>query len=300
MSENKYHTDEALIIIDQKFKIIDVNENAINLFNSNYESLINTAFTSLLEKESVKVLSTEEIFTLPIGKLNALNSLIIVSKYRKNIICTVIKLEHDTFLLVMNDISKESGVDYLDMQHKIKALQESVNNANRRLKFLGGYDPLTELPNRTLFFDKLKIITDNINRYEGSCVMFLIYVNGFNQQEKEIDADEKDFVLREVAKKFTLIFRASDIVARFSDSEFAVIMNHISERQDCDSVIKKLLQLFKEEIISAKARYRVKINIGIVFYPQDAKDVNVLMDHAQEALAIAKKAGVDKFHFYKA
>jgi diguanylate cyclase (GGDEF)-like protein/PAS domain S-box-containing protein len=192
-------------------------------------------------------------------------------------------------------------------QEEISLLSELVSNLEfalelqakqEKLNYLALYDPLTELPNRTLFRDRLTQALDAARRGTGMLALIVFDIERFKAINDTFGQHAGDEVLRTFARR--LLGAVGDInrVARPGGNMFAVMYPAIQDASDAArildesaaEVVGKSVQLDGREIkISAKA--------GIALFPDDGADADALFRNAEASLKRAKETG-DRFLFY--
>ncbi len=169
--------------------------------------------------------------------------------------------------------------------------------AQERLERLAHYDPLTGLPNRTLFFDRLNHAYQFARRHGHVFALLFVDLDRFKQVNDTLGHDVGDLVLKVTAERLKGSIRASDTVARMGGDEFTIILTHISEEPNAAQVAEKIIALV-EEPISIKGRFcDVGASIGIALYPRDGGDPEALLKQADSAMYQVKKQGRGSFLF---
>ena len=151
------------------------------------------------------------------------------------------------------------------------------------------HDPLTSLPNRYLFLDRLETAAARQRRYEGreTAVLYLD-LDAFKQINDTYGHETGDEVLREVSNRLLSSVRATDTVGRLGGDEFAVICED-SGVQSALVVAQRILDAFDPPIRVDDRDHAVGVSIGVALAPQYPFDV--VVRRADEAMYVAKQAG---------
>lgn len=151
------------------------------------------------------------------------------------------------------------------------------------------HDPLTDLPNRALFEDRLEQAILAAQR-TGTCLAVLaLDLDRFREVGYTLGSDEADAVLREVGERLRGALRASDTVARLRDDEFAVLSVEVDEL-GATLVARKLFATLDRPIALAGEQWVLPASVGISLYPQHGKDAKALIQHAEAALYTAQRS----------
>lgn len=164
-----------------------------------------------------------------------------------------------------------------------------ARQAERALLRRALHDPLTALPNRYLFLDRLETAAARQRRYEGreTAVLF-IDLDAFKQINDTFGHETGDDVLREVALRLQASVRATDTVGRLGGDEFAVICEDTGV-EEALIVAHRILDAFATPVLIDEREHDTSISIGVALAPQYPFDV--VMRRADEAMYRAKQAG---------
>lgn len=167
----------------------------------------------------------------------------------------------------------------------------------RRIRQLAFYDALTGLPNRSLLQARADQAIASVTR-EGECLAVLfIDLDRFKHVNDSLGHSAGDDLLRQVAARIQSVLRESDIAGRQSGDEFVVVLPGC-DANDVTVVAERLLQLLAEPFTLIGTSLQVSGSIGIALYPNDGRDMETLMGHADMAMYQAKSNGRGNFHFY--
>ena len=173
-----------------------------------------------------------------------------------------------------------------------------IKEAEEEIKYRAYHDPLTNLPNRLLFRDRLQHAIARASRIHKQIAILFIDLDHFKNFNDSLGHTFGDRLLQVVANKFTTCVREGDTVARIGGDEFTVIMEDIDSEDDVVVVASKLIDLFKEHIdINGESAY-LGASIGISMYPNDGKDVETLTKLADTAMYCAKDEGRNSYRFF--
>jgi diguanylate cyclase (GGDEF)-like protein/PAS domain S-box-containing protein len=153
------------------------------------------------------------------------------------------------------------------------------------------HDPLTDLANRTLFFDRLNQALSSANRERKQVALVMLDLDEFKGVNDVYGHAMGDRVLKELSGRLSTGLRATDTAARIGGDEFAWILPRVAGRQAVQRMVRQRLRAFREPVQVDKGRIDVTFSAGAAIYPQDGKDVDTLMRHADSAMYSAKREG---------
>lgn len=160
------------------------------------------------------------------------------------------------------------------------------------------YDPLTTLPNRALFHDRLQQMITDASWYSQLMGVVIIDMDRFKAVNDTMGHSVGDELLRETAARLSSCVRAYDTVARLGGDEFAILLPDIRLGADLDRIAGKILRMFDEPFLLAGKEIFVSCSIGIAVYPNDSTDAHDLLKYADSAMYFAKRSGRNNFRFY--
>ena len=170
--------------------------------------------------------------------------------------------------------------------------------ADEKIKRAANYDFLTELPNRSLFLDRLEHEVKRAARTGLPLALLFIDLDGFKEVNDQLGHDAGDQLLQETAKRISGCVRGSDTVARMGGDEFTVILTEINKTTHVDILAQKILDELAKPFSIIEKDVHISGSIGITLFPQDATTPEDLLKNADQAMYVAKKAGRNSFSFF--
>jgi diguanylate cyclase (GGDEF)-like protein/PAS domain S-box-containing protein len=160
--------------------------------------------------------------------------------------------------------------------------------AEEQMEWLATRDPLTALPNRALFQQRLQDVTRDESQYAG---LLIIDLDNFKQVNDTLGHDAGDALLCEIARRLQEHCRPDWTVARLGGDEFAVILPGLSGREEFAEAVDTLLQHLRGPLRFAGKVVDSRASIGATLYPDDDRTPADLFKNADIALYAAKAAG---------
>jgi diguanylate cyclase (GGDEF)-like protein len=161
-------------------------------------------------------------------------------------------------------------------------------------KFLAEHDPLTELPNRSLFHQRAEEAVVHAVRSDTRAAIAIVDLDRFKEVNDTLGHDSGDQLLTQLAQRLADHTRPQDAVARMGGDEFGVILSEVG---DADEVLHRLRDIIEHEVEVSGLPLSVESSIGYVLSPDDGIDVDDLLQHADVAMYVAKAqhAGVVRY-----
>ncbi|MDQ7058925.1 MAG: diguanylate cyclase [Ghiorsea sp.] len=169
--------------------------------------------------------------------------------------------------------------------------------AEERMLQLALYDQLTQLPNRTLFYERLSFSINQSKRSKEPLALLFIDLDGFKAVNDNFGHLAGDQLLVEISQRLLRNTRDSDVVARLGGDEFVIILNHLKDLHYIDHITHKLIRVLGEPMQFQEHTFHVGASIGIAVYPKHTHDANTLIQQADEAMYQAKKTGKNRYCF---
>lgn len=152
-------------------------------------------------------------------------------------------------------------------------------------------DPLTGLPNRRLFFDRLQRAINKSHRGHQKLALMFLDLDHFKDINDSLGHDMGDHLLQETTQRLTACIRETDTLARPGGDEFMLIMSELHELNSIDRVAQAILQTMTAPFQLKNECCYVSVSIGIALYPDDAENMEALLKKADQAMYAAKNLG---------
>jgi diguanylate cyclase (GGDEF)-like protein/PAS domain S-box-containing protein len=182
---------------------------------------------------------------------------------------------------------------YLDISTRKDAEETIQRQAN--------FDPLTQLPNRRLFLDRLAQEIAKSRRATLPLALLLIDLDEFKEVNDTLGHDVGDILLQEAGRRIRHCVRDADTVARLGGDEITVLLTQLPEHtMHVDELAQKIIDCLAEPFQLGDEVVYVSASLGITLYPADAADIDTLMKHADQAMYAAKKQGRNRYCYFTA
>lgn len=163
--------------------------------------------------------------------------------------------------------------------------------AEMRVHHLAHHDTLTDLPNRTLFADRLQQALSIARRTNTRVGLIYLDLDKFKPVNDQLGHHVGDQLLQEVARSLLKCVRKSDTVSRMGGDEFVVLLPDIEVYRDAVIVAEKIRTMLNQPFELSGRSLSISCSIGIVVFPEHGQDGSELIRNADTAMYQAKKIG---------
>lgn len=180
------------------------------------------------------------------------------------------------------------------------AIHEDITaqkKTQERIQYMAHYDALTGLPNRALFYDRLKQAVAMARRNQGGLALLFMDLDGFKGVNDTLGHQAGDLLLKAVAERLRQCIRESDTVARLGGDEFTAILNDVHEQHSVARIAEKIIEAIALPFDLEGASAQIGVSIGIALYSTGEIGEDELMHHADQAMYMAKSAGKNTYRF---
>lgn len=185
-----------------------------------------------------------------------------------------------------------AGIDILPAaKGEVAKVSKEVRGMLDRIAYLSHIDALTGLPNRSYFTERATHALALSRRHEMKSAVLLLDLDGFKEVNETLGHDAGDRLLVAVAGRLRSLLRECDTLARFGGDEFLILAENLPAVTGAADLAIRVLQLFKEPLISEDIRHGRSCSIGIAIFPDDAQTVEDLLRMADIAMYRAKSSG---------
>ncbi|NJO37300.1 MAG: EAL domain-containing protein, partial [Rhizobiales bacterium] len=201
-------------------------------------------------------------------------------------------------------VCEMSGQPILDERGGFAGYRGTASDITARLEaqnkasYLALHDPLTDLPNRTLFAERLEHAVAMVKRHGGSVAVLCLDLDHFKEVNDTLGHDTGDRLLKTVSARLQESLRQTDTIARLGGDEFAIIQIGAEQPASAERLSRRLLALFNQPTRIGDHDTFVGLSIGIALGPTDGENPLQLLKNADIALYRAKADGRGAFRFF--
>jgi diguanylate cyclase (GGDEF)-like protein/PAS domain S-box-containing protein len=178
-------------------------------------------------------------------------------------------------------------------QHVATAIEHK--QAHEQIKTLAYKDPLTNLPNRVLFNDRLSVALAQAHRQGERVAVLFLDLDHFKVINDSLGHRVGDSLLQAVARRLLASGREGDTVSRLGGDEFTMLLPGITQAMDVAKIAEKVLNTIRQPFHIEGHELFLTVSIGISLYPEDGQDSEALLKNADASMYRAKEQGRDNY-----
>ena len=192
----------------------------------------------------------------------------------------------------------QKDVEFVERLAKLYAIAIQHHRTEDKIRKMAYHDPLTGLPNRTLFNDRFIIAQARAKRYRNKIGFMVIDIDHFKNINDTLGHAAGDEILKDFSGVMLNILRKTDTVMRLGGDEFVIMLTDVAEVEHIVNVAQKVLEAIRKPFMFHDHEIRITASIGISSYPEDGEDVEMLIKCADFAMYHIKKKGRDNYARY--
>ena len=178
-------------------------------------------------------------------------------------------------------------------------VEAQVHARTEALMRQANYDALTHLPNRHYFTTTLEQSIQQAEQTGKPFALLFLDLDGFKPVNDTYGHGAGDELLRLVAGRLTASVREEDFVARLGGDEFVILLRNGVDDEVIETICKRLIHEVSRPYWVEGVAVQVSTSVGVAEFPADGKTAGLLMEHADQALYVAKHRGRKQFCFYR-
>ena len=195
----------------------------------------------------------------------------------------------------------KSLIDEQGRKYKLTGVSQDITEKKRSEEMIwqqANFDPLTGLPNRRMFQDRLEHEIKKSHRDGSPLALMFIDLDKFKEVNDTLGHDKGDILLTEAAQRIAGCVRESDTVARLGGDEFTVILSELDDPSSIERIAQAIINALVAPFHLGEETAFVSASIGITLYPDDATNLEMLMSNADQAMYASKSAGRNRFSYF--
>jgi len=166
------------------------------------------------------------------------------------------------------------------------------------IAYMAHYDELTDLPNRALFYDRLKQSLAIAKRNKTNVFLLFLDLDGFKSVNDSLGHRSGDILLKQVAQRIVSCVRESDTVGRMGGDEFTVLLNDADSHERVSEIALKIINSLRTPFDLKGNQVQIGVSIGIAYNSDDQITENDLLNNADMAMYESKNSGNNRYTFF--
>lgn len=177
----------------------------------------------------------------------------------------------------------------------LRALQEALDEVN----YLASHDQLTDLPNRTLFHDRLQQALAQAERQDARVAIICLDLDHFKDVNDTLGHSVGDELLQQVTERLRVLLRKSDTLSRLGGDEFAIVQTNVEHLEDAAELAQRIIDAVAQPFLLKGHDVTIGSSVGITVFPDDHSSADHLLRNADLALYRAKSDGRGIYCFFE-
>ncbi|HET6370213.1 MAG TPA: diguanylate cyclase, partial [Nitrospiria bacterium] len=160
-----------------------------------------------------------------------------------------------------------------------------------KIRCLAYYDSVTDLPNRTLLYERLEEMIADGRRQGSSAALLIMDIDRFKEINDTLGHDRGDLLLKELGRRLRAVVWEPDLISRLGGDEFAILFPRLARTEDVHLVVLKVIRALEEPFLVEGLPIVVEASIGIALFPDHGANPSSLLRGADVAMYAAKESG---------
>lgn len=276
------NSPEAIAIVDKDFRVLNINKT--------FQEVFQYDLREIKGKDMTQVLCVEELYDDSFNFRRSISAGKFVKEEvrRKKKDGQLIDVLLLGFPLVIEGKTIGAYLIYSDIS-EVKAKEEQIEILTRT-------DVLTGLLNRDCFLNVLdyEILQNKANEGSGKIGLLVLNVNELKEINEALGHLAGDHILKEYALRLKASVREQDVVARFSEDEFGVLIPQVQSLKELKDISDKIFTSLSGPFSIGKDDFQITTSMGIAIYPDDGVDSTSLIRKAEVAMNKAKESSANR------
>jgi diguanylate cyclase (GGDEF)-like protein/PAS domain S-box-containing protein len=196
----------------------------------------------------------------------------------------------------VSSVRDESGnaTHYIGLFNDMTARRE----AEERLRYLSNYDKLTGFANRNLFRDRLHAAISHARDQNKQVALLYIDLDRFRNINDTLGHEVGDELLKKAGRRISSVEADVDTISRIGGDEFTIIVDHYEDRAALEHFCERIIAELRRPFRIGEHELLLGASIGISVFPENGRELQVLLNHADIAMHQAKRMGGNTTKFY--
>lgn len=186
---------------------------------------------------------------------------------------------------------------FREMEEEILGQLDDLTHSRTAFEHLSRHDPLTGLPNRRVFFERLECALVNSQSSGKQLAVLFVDLDHFKHINDRHGHSLGDHVLKAVANLLRSATSESDSVARLGGDEFVIFFEEVEDTQHIVTILDRLHNRFQLPLFIGGHEVNINASMGVSMFPRDGSTIEALVQHADHAMYAAKNSGRNTYWF---
>jgi len=184
-------------------------------------------------------------------------------------------------------IAYQAGAMIFDQTQELRSKTDDlVKQAN----YVNTHDPVTDLPNRTLFYDRVERAIFSATNKDLLLSVLLVEIENFKEVYDTLGRNSSDLILKQVSTRLQGVSPERDSVAKIDGNVFAILLTDFIDVAETERLAQHIQTALEQPFLVERLHFSVHSNVGIVYFPEHGEDVDTLVQRAGVALDLAQSS----------
>ncbi len=273
------NTQESILILDQDQRIQYLNPAANRLLGARSKDLQGRRLENSASLQTIKKHHSFESVWRAVKKQNRWQGQLLLQQFNRS-------------MALLVSINLVRGPDNIDPHYVMLASDiTELKQREKELKRLATIDPLTNLPNRTLFRERLQEAVARAKRNEQQFALMFLDMDDFKRINDTLGHKTGDMVLKHFSQSVGSLIRENDTFGRISGDEFVLILDSLSQPSDAHQFAQRIIDEISRPYQLDSGDLLLSVSVGVAIYPEDGDSAELLLRNADLAMYRAKQRG---------
>jgi len=169
-------------------------------------------------------------------------------------------------------------------------LRNKAENLEKKANYTATHDVITDLPNRSLFYDRVEQGILSANHQKKLLSILLVEIVNFKEVYDTLGSTSSDHIIKQVSSRLQGVVLGTDSVARIDGNIFSILLTDSMGDMETEILAERIQKVLEPAFVVERLSFAVHANIGIVQFPEHGEDVDTLVQKAGVALYMASKS----------
>ena len=289
----------------RSYQPIQLNDNVrFTAGNASLPSTDNDRFSEIehtISRREIAILAREEAMAERENDLKRREELLILNQGK----ATAIRIQEISDAQLAHTLQEFRQSKLIEANEKLKLaliqhhiLPDEIEISTQPSCHLANHDFLTDLPNRLQLYDRVNHGLAFAKRHHQKMAILFLDLDDFKSINDRFGNAVGDLLLQAVVERLNCAIRNSDSVSRLAGDEFVLVLTEVNFKSTLARNVKKIHTIVTEPYVIAGSELVIGATIGISMFPEDGKDTETLIRHADNAMQFAKENGRNKYQFF--
>lgn len=294
------NSPDVIYLLDQDGQFSFFNQQVESLLGFSKEELLGKHYSTLIHPDDLE--KSRYVFSERRTGQRSAKNVELRLQQKKNEVSSVSLKPSDVYIElnatgIYSDSKECQEKDFLGTYGVVRDISER-KATEKQFHHQLYHDPLTNLPNRSLFQDRLRLALFQARRYTQTLAVMFLDIDGFKGINDSFGHALGDMLLQAFSARLKSCLRECDTLARISGDEFTILIPQVTSRIDTEKIAQKIIDEFKVPFKMKNLEITIGVSIGVALAPRDSKSDEELIQMADWAMYYVKHHGKNGYAYY--